>query len=162
MPLDEHEKQVLRKHLIESLSGEKAHITFDKVVEDFPMDAINKKVEHIPHSPFDLVEHMRLAQADIIDFIKNPNYQEMNWPDDYWPKAEGTDDTWNQSIQNFVKDRDELIYIIEDDSVNLFDPLQHANDYNVFREIIIMANHNSYHTGQLLQLKKAFGLNKKA
>jgi len=157
MPLDKHEKQVLRKHLIESLTGEKAHITFDRVLEDFPTAAINNKVDGIPHSPYDLVEHMRLAQADIIDFVRNPNYREMNWPDDYWPKDKANEEDWNRSIQNFLKDRDELTHIIEDDSVNLFAPLPHAQDYNIFREIIIMANHHSYHTGQLMQLKRALG-----
>jgi hypothetical protein len=157
MPLDKDEKQVQRKHLIESLTGEKAHITFDRVVEDFPLAAINKKVKGIPHSPYDLVEHMRLAQTDIIDFISNPNYREMNWPDDYWPKAEGTEENWNRSIQNFLKDRDELVHMINDDSLNLFQPLSKGKEYNIFRQIIIMANHHSYHTGQLMQLKRALG-----
>ena len=151
------EQKILQSHLVESLTGEKAHITFDRVVEDFPIAAINERVEGIPHSPYDLVEHMRLAQADIIDFIRNHDYREMKWPDDYWPKDEATEEEWNGSIQNFLKDRDELIHIIEDDSVNLFAPLSHAAKYNIFREIIIMANHNSYHTGQLLQLKRTFG-----
>jgi len=154
MPLDGNEKRVLRKHLIESLTGEKAHITFDRVVEDFPTEAINMKVAHIPHSPYDLVEHMRLAQADIIDFIKNPDYREMNWPEDYWPQAKATLADWSHSIENFCKDRDELIHIIEDDSLDLFQPLAHAIDYTIFREIVLMANHHSYHTGQLLQLKR--------
>lgn len=158
MPQDEKEIKVLRKHLIESLTGEKAHITFDRVVEDFPLAAINKKVVGIPHSPYDLVEHMRLAQADIIDFIKNPDYQEMNWPDDYWPKVEGKKEDWQQSIQSFYKDRDELVHMIEDDSLNLFQPLSHGKEYNIFRQIIIMANHHSYHTGQLMQLKRVLGL----
>ncbi|MEX2565724.1 MAG: DinB family protein, partial [Cyclobacteriaceae bacterium] len=146
---------VLRKHLIESLSGEKAHITFDRVVADFPLDAINKKVPGIPHSPWYLVEHMRLTQRDIIDFIKNPNYREMNWPDEYWPKEKTNKDTWDQSIGNFIKDRNELIRLIEDNSINLFAPIAHAPDYTIFREVIIMANHNSYHTGQLVYLKRA-------
>lgn len=158
MPLDQSEQHVLKTHLIESLSGEKAHITFDRVIEDFPLDAINKKVERIPHSPYDLVEHMRLAQADIIDFVRNPDYREMKWPDDYWPNSEGSADDWNRSIQNFLKDRDELIHMIEDQSVSLFAPLPHAQDYNIFREIIIMANHHSYHTGQILLLRRALGI----
>ncbi|MEX2514375.1 MAG: DinB family protein [Cyclobacteriaceae bacterium] len=155
MPLNQIEIQVLCKHLIESLSGEKAHITFDRVVADFPLGAINKKVSGIPHSPWYLVEHMRLAQRDIIDFIKNPNYREMNWPEDYWPNGETDKKTWNESIESFFADRNELIQIIEDDSINLFAPIAHAPDYTIFREVIILANHNSYHTGQLLYLKRA-------
>lgn len=155
MPLSQTEIQVLRKHLIESLSGEKAHITFDRVVADFPLYAINKKVNGIPHSPWYLVEHMRLAQRDIIDFIKNPNYQIMKWPDDYWPKVDTDKDTWNQSIENFIADRNKLIQLVEDDSQDLFGPIAHAPVYTIFREVIIMANHNSYHTGQLMSLKRA-------
>lgn len=155
MPLNQTETQVLRKHLIESLSGEKAHITIDRVLEDFPLSDINKKIDGIPYSSYDLVEHIRLAQADIVDFIKNPDYKEMNWPDEYWPKSEGTEESWDQSIQRFYKDRDELIHMIEADSIDLFAPIPHADKYNIFREIIIMANHNSYHTGQLLLLKRA-------
>lgn len=154
MPLNDNEKQILRNHLKESLTGEKAHITIDLVVGDFPDDAINKKVDGIPHSPWDLLEHLRLAQQDIIDFIKNPDYEEMNWPDDYWPKTRASADEWNNAIENFLDDRNQLIDLIEDDSIDIFAPLPHAKDYNIFREIIILANHNSYHIGQLLQLKR--------
>ncbi|WP_439482636.1 hypothetical protein [Cyclobacterium plantarum] len=156
MPLNKIETQVLRQHLIESLSGVKAHITFDQVVVDFPLDAINRKVAGIPHSPWDLVEHMRLAQRDIIDFIQYPNYREMKWPDDYWPNAETDTKTWNESIVGFMADRNALIRLIEDKSINLFAPIAHVPDYTIFREIIIMANHHSYHTGQLLYLKRVF------
>ena len=154
MPLNQNEVQVLRKHLIESLSGEKAHIAFDRVVEDFPLEAINKKVHGIPHSPWYQVAHMHLAQRDIIDFIKNPKYREMKWPDDYWPTAEADTNTWHQTIESFIADRKELILLIEDHSIDLFAPIAHAPGYTIFREIIIMANHHSYHTGQLLHLKR--------
>ncbi|MDN3689784.1 DinB family protein [Cyclobacterium jeungdonense] len=156
MPLNQIETQVLRKHLIESLSGEKAHITFDRVVADFPLEAINKKVPGIPHSPWFLVEHMRRAQRDIIDFISSPDYREMRWPEDYWPVGDTDKSTWNQCIDSFITDRKELIRIVEDNSINLFAPIAHAPDYTIFREIIIMANHHSYHTGQLLYLKRVF------
>ncbi len=156
MPLNQTERQILRKHLIESLSGEKAHITFDRVVADFPLEAINNKVPGIPHSPWFLVEHMRRAQRDIIEFIKAPNYQEMNWPEDYWPTAEADTHTWKQSIEGFFADRKELIQLVEDDSIDLFAPISHAPDYTIFREIILIANHHSYHTGQLLYLKRVF------
>jgi uncharacterized damage-inducible protein DinB len=156
MPLNQNEIQVLRKHLIESLSGEKAHITFDKVVEAFPLDAINKRLDGIPHSPYNLLAHMYLAQKDIIDFIKNPNYREMKWPEDYWPGTEANKETWNQTIESLIADRKELIQMIEDDSIDLFAPIAHAPGYTIFREIIIMANHHSYHTGQLLHLKRLF------
>jgi hypothetical protein len=97
---------------------------------------------------------MHLAQRDIIDFIKNPNYREMKWPDDYWPTAEADTKTWHQTIESFIADRKELILLIEDHSIDLFAPIAHAPGYTIFREIIIMANHHSYHTGQLLHLKR--------
>jgi len=98
---------------------------------------------------------MRRAQRDIIDFIQNPDYREMNWPRDYWPTAEADTNTWNQSTERFFADRKELTQMVGDDSIDLFAPIAHAPDYTIFREIIIMANHHSYHTGQLLYLKRA-------
>lgn len=154
MALSKAESQTLKKHLKESLTGEKAHRTIDHFVGDFPVASINEKIDGIPHSPWDLLEHMRLAQRDIIDFIKNPNYVEMKWPDDYWPKARASADEWKNAIQNLLNDREELIDLIDDDSIDIFAPLPHAKDYNIFREIIILANHNSYHIGQILQLKR--------
>jgi len=154
MPLSQIEDQILRKHLIESLTGEIAHITLDRVIADFPLDAINRKVPGIPHSPWYLVEHMRLAQRDIIEFIQNPDFREMKWPEDYWPTAEADTNTWNQSMEGFLADRKELIQMVGDDSIDLFAPIAHAPDYTIFREVIIMANHHSYHTGQLMYLKR--------
>ena len=98
---------------------------------------------------------MRRAQRDIIDFIQKPDYREMNWPRDYWPTAEADTNTWNQSTERFFADRKELTQMVGDDSIDLFAPIAHAPDYTIFREIIIMANHHSYHTGQLLYLKRA-------
>jgi len=158
MPLNTPEKEVLRKHLIESLSGRKSHLTFEQAVKDFPEAFINQKVDGVPHSAWDLVEHLRIAQFDILDFIKNPDYEEMPWPEGYWPKTEGSVAMWKGSIKKFLGDRDELVSMINDDAIDLFSPIPHVPDYTIFREIIIMANHNSYHTGQLIFLRRAFDL----
>ncbi|WP_375582686.1 hypothetical protein [Cyclobacterium xiamenense] len=131
-------------------------MTFDRTVTDFPLKAINKKVSGIPHSPWYLLEHMRRAQRDIIEFIKDPNYRERKWPEDYWPTEEADADTWSQSFESFKADRSELVRMVEDDGTDLFQAIAHAPDYTIFREIIILANHHSYHTGQLVFLKRIF------
>lgn len=156
MQLHNSKKQeILRAHLKEALTGEKAHITFDRVVAGFPLQAINRTVAGISHSPWCVVEHMRRAQRDIIEFIKNPNYSELEWPEDYWPKEEADAFTWNQAVEDFIADRKELLQLLEDDSVELLRPISHAPKYTLFREILLMANHHSYHTGQLVYLKQA-------
>jgi len=156
MPLNSKtDREVLRKHLVESLTGQNAHLTFDKAVEGLPLEFINKKVEGVPHSCWDLVEHMRIAQWDILDFIENPSYQEMPWPEGYWPKQEADPSMWQKAVTGFLEDREKLVTMVQDVSVDLFAPIAHAPDYTVFREITILANHHSYHTGQLLLLRRA-------
>ena len=155
-----NEQEVLHKHLIDSLNGKLSHITFEKVVEDFPEAAMNQKVEGVSYSAWQLLEHMRIAQWDILDFIHNANYQEIPWSIGYWPAEEekGNNEKWQQSVQDFLRDRDELAKLVTDESVDLFAPITHAPSYTIFREIIVVANHNSYHVGQLLLLRKALNI----
>jgi len=149
---------IKRKHLLASMQGRNAHISFEKTIHDFPLDYCNKKISGIQYSCWDLLEHLRIAQQDILDFILNPNYQSKTWPDDYWPKEEGDPHKWKISVKNFLKDRIDLETILMDDAVNLFAPIKLAPDYTIFREIILVIDHNSYHTGQLLVFRKALGI----
>lgn len=159
MPLNPTtDQEVLRKHLIDSLSGQLSHLSFEHTIKDFPTEFINLKVDGQPHSCWDLVEHMRIAQWDILDFIHNPDYQELPWPEGYWPKEEADANLWQQAIDSFVEDRGKLIALLKDTTVDLFAPIPHASEYTIFREIIVLANHHSYHTGQILQLRRALGI----
>ncbi|WP_224484737.1 DinB family protein [Robertkochia aurantiaca] len=144
----------LKQHLKEALSGKNAHITLEEVVRDFPLDTINEKSAGLPYSPWEILEHMRFAQHDILEFIRNPDYKEPVWPDDYWPEVNGDRERWEATVKRFQADRNELTRMIEKGDPDLFEPLPFASDYTLFREITLMVNHNSYHTGQLMLLKR--------
>lgn len=148
----------IRKHLLASLQGRNAHLSFEQTIKDFPDGYYNKKIPGIQYSCWDLLEHLRIAQWDILDFIMNPEYQSKAWPDNYWPKDKGDSEKWKSSVKNFLSDRKELEAMLEDSAVDLYDPIPHAPDYTVFREIVIVIDHNSYHTGQLLSLRRALGI----
>ena len=147
-----------RKQLLASLKGLSAHISFEKTIEDFPEDYYNKKISGIQYSCWDLLEHLRIAQWDILDFIMNPKYQTITWPDSYWPKDKGDAEKWRHSVKNYLNDRKDLEAMVEDNAIDLYSPIPHAPDYTIFREIVIVIDHNSYHTGQLLLLRRALGI----
>ena len=153
-----NQDDTIRKHLLASLQGHNAHISFEKTIKDFPDDYYNKKISGIQYSCWDLLEHLRIAQWDILDFIENPDYQSIEWPAGYWPKEEGDAEMWNQSVNNYLNDRKELEVMVENNAIDLYGPIPHAPDYTIFREIILVIDHNSYHTGQLLVMRKALGI----
>ncbi len=147
---------VLREQLLTLLAGGAAHATFQDAVADFPLDRINSRVPDIPYSPWELVEHMRTAQYDILDFVRNVNYVALKWPDEYWPpKAKETsEENWKTTIKDFQDDLEALKRIVKDPETDLAEPLPHAPTYTVLREILLVADHNSYHIGQLMSLRR--------
>ena len=148
----------IRKHLLASLQGRNAHISLEETIKDFPDDYYNKKIPGIKYSCWDLLEHLRIAQWDILYFLKNPDYQSISWPDSYWPKDKGDNEKWNHSVKNYLNDRKDLEAMVEDPATDLYSPIPHAPDYTIFRDIILVIDHNSYHTGQLLMLRRALGI----
>ena len=148
---------VLRDQLLALLEGGNAHIKFERAIADFPMDHINSRVPEIPYSVWELIEHMRIAQYDILDFIKNADYKERKWPDDYWPPKDKkpNEESWNQSIKRFNDDLAALKQCIKDPQTDFTGPIPHAPDYNILREILLVADHNSYHTGQIVVIRRA-------
>ncbi len=146
------EDEILKMELKSALTGEKAHITFDHAVDDFPVDKINIRVGELPYTAWQLADHIRYCLTDILDFIRNPDYKEPDWPADYWTSQEGDPASWSSCIQQFREERQVLTDMI--DQQELSGPLPHAPEYSLVREVLIMANHISYHTGQLMVLKR--------
>ena len=102
---------------------------------------------------------MRLAQWDILDFIRNPNYKTMEFPADYWPKEEKvTPEMWEETVEKFKNDYEEFVKIVNDPATDFFTPIPHAKDYTIFREMLVVADHNSYHAGQLVLMRKILGI----
>ena len=147
---------VLRIELLALLRHGNSHMTFEEVVENFPVDRINRNAPNMPYSPWHILEHMRIAQRDILLFIKDPEYESPDWPSGYFlsPKDKTNEIGWRKTIENFLADRAVLENIVKDQETNLFAPIPHAKNYNIFREILVVADHNAYHIGELAMMRQ--------
>jgi DinB superfamily len=153
----DNESHALRERLLSAMTGGESHIDFDSAVSDFPLDLAGAKPDGASHSAWELLEHLRIAQRDILEFSRDPaDYKELEWPDDYWPNSSSPPDkeAWNKSVEAFRSDRSELERMVSDPQRDLFKPFAHGSGQTLIREAIVLANHNSYHLGQLVFLKK--------
>ena len=151
----DHDK-ALREHLIELLDARSAHIDVASALDGFPLDRINERIPGSPHTAWELLEHIRIAQHDIIDFSVNPDYKEMAWPADYWPKAEATEEDWNRSVRQILDDLQKIRGLVADSASDLFKKFEHGEGQTLLREAILVADHNAYHIGQLMLLRRIF------
>jgi hypothetical protein len=152
----EHE-QALREHLLYLLRGGGAHIDFDSLVADFPSAAINRKAAGVPYTPWHVVEHMRIAQWDILEFSRNAAHVSPKWPEGYWPApdAEADEAAWQQSIAAFRADLAAMVEFVADPATDLFARIPHGDGQTILREALLVADHNAYHLGVLTTLKRA-------
>jgi hypothetical protein len=152
--MNDEQQTALRKQLLEAITGHEAHIDFHSVVKNFPADARGKKPAGAPHSAWELLEHMRITQHDILEFSRNPKHQSPKFPEGYWPKSEAppNGEAWDASVRQFEKDSEELKHLIQTE--DLFKPFPHGQGQTLLRETRLVANHNSYELGQLVFLKR--------
>ncbi len=152
-----HAADPLRQHLLVLLRMEGAHIGFQEAVKGFPGGLRGKKTAGAPHTAWQLLEHMRIAQEDILDFSRNREYREKKWPQDYWPATEAPPDdaAWNASVRAFEHDLKEMEALVADENHDLFARIPHGDGQTLLREALLVADHNSYHLGQLVFLRKA-------
>lgn len=150
---------LLRQHLIQLLTGSEAHANFEAAVEDLPAELHGRVPSGAEHSPWQLLEHLRIAQWDILDFSRNPQYKHMRWPEDYWPKSPEppSKDAWDRSVQQFLADRKALCDLVEDKSTDLFAKIPHGEGQTILREALLTADHNAYHVGQLVLVRRLLG-----
>ena len=146
----------LRKHLLDLLRMKGAHMNFDEAVAGFPVALRGAKPKDAPHTPWQLLEHLRLAQWDILDFSRNPKYEEKKFPDDYWPKTEAPpdDEAWDRSVAQFQRDLKAMEKLLSDPKVDLTERIGHGKGQTLLREALLVADHNSYHLGQFVFLRK--------
>lgn len=147
---------VLREHILKLLAGGNAHMGFDEAVADFPPDLINSRPPNVTYTFWHLLEHLRLSQWDILDFIRNPDYVWPDWPADYWPALDAETDPagWKASIEAFQADLEALKAIVRDPEIDLAAELPHAAGYTYLREMLVVADHNAYHIGELAILRQ--------
>ena len=154
------EEKVVRDELLALLDEGNAHMTFAEAVEDFPLDRINTMPPNTPYSFWHFVEHIRIAQWDILEFIRNPGHVSPVYPEGYRPQPEerADADRWRQSVDSVLADLAALRRLVEDPETKLFAPLPHAPEYTVFREVLVAADHNAYHVGELALMRQVSGL----
>jgi hypothetical protein len=148
--------QAVRKHLIALLRESHAHAGFDNAVKDVPPDKIGVRPKGLPHSLWELLEHIRLAQRDIVEFSESAKYQPRKFPDDYWPgssKPAGAP-AWDKSIQSIRADRDAFIGLLEDSSRDLYEPFPWGEGQTLMREALLIADHNAYHVGEMVLVRR--------
>jgi DinB superfamily len=146
----------LRRHLINLLTKAEAHVDVAATLNDFPPKLCGRKPEGAPHTPWQLLEHMRLAQWDILRFSIDPKHVSPKWPEGYWPKndAPSSDKAWKESAQQFLADLDAMCDLVRDKQSDLFAPIPHGDGQTLLREALLVADHNSYHLGQLVMVRK--------
>ena len=149
----------IREHLVWLLTKGNAHMTFEEAIAGFPEAAMNTRFPNGSYSPWHLVEHLRRTQYDILDFIRNPDYQEMEWPKDYWPAENetATQAQWDRTITQFLADRQALVELVLDMSRDLYTPIPWGTGQNVLKEILVVADHNAYHVGEFAIMRQVMG-----
>ena len=150
----------VREHLAKLLAWEDAHVGFDKAVHGIPPALRGKRPSKLPYSPWQLVEHLRITQRDILEFCRNPEYQELKWPDDYWPAAAGPASSrkWAESIGQFRSDRELLQQLASDRSIELVARIPHGSGQTYLREILLAADHAAYHVAELVIVRRVLGI----
>jgi hypothetical protein len=146
----------LRKHLADLLRMKGAHVNLESVVSDFPVALRGVKPAGAPHSAWQLLEHMRIAQEDILDFSRNPEYKERKWPAEYWPSTDAppNEEAWEKSVVQFQSDLHDIQELIADTKRDLLAKIPHGTNQTLLREALLVADHNAYHLGQLVFLRK--------
>jgi hypothetical protein len=149
----------VREHLVKLLEGGQAHVTFDAAVKGLPVALRGKRPRGGEHSPWEILEHMRIAQQDILEFSTNPKYVAPTWPDDYWPKSPKppNDKAWARSVRAFQADLDAMRKLVGAESIDLYAPIPHGDGQTVMREALLIADHNAYHIGELVLLRRLLG-----
>jgi uncharacterized damage-inducible protein DinB len=149
----------LRKHLLELLRGGSAHADPDTSLKNFPLDKSTTRPAGSPHSVWQLLEHLRISLHDLLDFSTNSHYVELKWPDDYWPSSEQqpTAAEWDQSVKAFKADLKAFEDLVNDQASNLYAQIPWGTGQTLLREVLVAADHNSYHLGQLVLVRKEMG-----
>ena len=149
----------LRQHLVALLRESHAHANFDAAVKDFPPELRGKRPRGMQYSAWELLEHLRIAQWDILEFSRDPKHESPAWPEGYWPKTPvpPDDKAWDKSVRTFRKNLKALCDLVCDESIDLYAKIPHGDGQTILREALLVADHNSYHVGQLILLRKLLG-----
>ena len=151
--------KALREQLIALLNAENAHANFEAAVKDVPPEVRSKRPQGAQHSPWEVLEHLRIAQWDILEFTRNPKHVSPDFPSGYWPASPEPPDAkaWDKSLSQFKSDLKAMEALVADESIDLFKPLAHGTGQTVLREALVLADHNAYHLGEMILLRRLLG-----
>ncbi|HYM74777.1 MAG TPA: DinB family protein [Candidatus Dormibacteraeota bacterium] len=149
----------LRHHLLELLAGGHAHAKFEDIIKDLPQNLRGQKPANFPHSPWMLLEHLRIAQWDILEFSRNKKHKSPQWPEGYWPKtvAPPTAAAWKKSVAQFQADLKAMQDLVKNPKTDLFAKIPWGDGQTILREALLVADHNSHHLGQLVDVRRLLG-----
>jgi hypothetical protein len=149
----------LREQLASTLSGRGAHVPFEKAIESFPVELAGRQVAGLPHTAWQILYHLWMAQWDILEFVRNPSHESPQWPEGYWPKepAPPQSSEWQKTASLFRDDLKAIIELVRDEKNDLLEPIPHGEGQTLLREALLVIDHNSYHVAQLVDIRR--GLN---
>ena len=156
MPTQKLNTEVVIKNLADLLKKGNAHASLDDALHNITFDLLGKKVKNLPYSIWQLAEHIRIAQWDILEFCRNEKHISPKWPDGYWPSetAPKSKEDWEKCIQKIQSDRKEFIALLNDADENLYKPFSYGKGQSLLKETLVLADHNSYHTGEIIILRR--------
>lgn len=156
MPIED---RALRDQLLELLRGGSAHATVNAAFDDFPVELRGARSEGVPHTGWQQLEHMRFTLHDLLEFCTNSEYLEPKWPNDYWTDSEAppAPDSWEKSLAGFKADIEAFEALVGDPTGNIYAAIPWGQGQTLFREVLLVADHNSYHVGQVVMLRKLLG-----
>jgi hypothetical protein len=149
----------VREHLLKLLAGGQAHVSFEAAVKGLPAALRGKRPKGVEHSPWEILEHMRIAQQDILEFSRDAKHVSPEWPSGYWPKTKAppNDKAWAKSVRAFTADLEEMRQLVAADTTDLYAPIPHGDGQTILREALLIADHNAYHIGELVLVRRLLG-----
>jgi hypothetical protein len=149
----------VREQVLALLHGGNAHVTFDAAIKDFPAELRGVRPDGAPHSAWELLEHLRIAQWDILEFSRSAKHASPDWPAGYWPPSPKppNDAAWTKSISSIRKDLAAMEKLVADPKTDLYAKIPHGTGQNILREALLIADHSAYHVGQIVLLRQLLG-----
>jgi hypothetical protein len=149
----------VRDHILKLLEGGHAHVTFEAAIKGIPAALRGKRPKGVEHSLWEILEHMRIAQWDILEFSRDRKHVSPKWPDDYWPKSKTPPNAsaWAKSVKAFATDLEAVRKLVSADSTDLYAPIPHGDGQTILREALLIADHNAYHLGELVLVRRLLG-----
>ena len=151
--------RAVREHVLRLLEGKGAHVDFDRAVEGVPPELRGRRPEGMPHSPWEILEHLRIAQEDILEFSRDPGWRSPDWPSGYWPEAPEPPggQAWERSVRAFREDLAAMQDLVADPARDLYEPFPWGEGQTLLREALLVADHTAYHLGEMVAVRRALG-----